>query len=208
MAASDRAALVRATSDPAEWLTAGARNAPHRMLLRTPEGRALDYARAREVCDRLAAALVRCGVGPGDRVAVRMEKSPEAVLIYLACLQLGAVFVPINPASTPHELDYLLRDSAARLAVVSPHEHARLAPLAQRAGVARLETLGAAGEGTLLGSARDGDAGAPQGHARGARDLRFGRLAAPGFGAEVCGAAQVFSAGRLPFSLGHELPHV
>src|SRR5205814_3407883 len=63
--------------------------------------------------------------------------------------RLGAVFVPINVDCPPNELDYLLRDSSPRLAIVPPGERAMLAPLADRAGIQCLETLGADGQGSL-----------------------------------------------------------
>ncbi len=96
-----------------------------------------------------AAALGACGVVPGDRVAVQVEKSPDSVLLYVACLRLGAVYVPINTASTPHEVDYVLRDAEPRLAVVRPPDRELLAPLAAAAGVGHVETLGALGDGSL-----------------------------------------------------------
>jgi malonyl-CoA/methylmalonyl-CoA synthetase len=86
-----------------------------------------------------------------------VEKSVEAVLLYLACLRLGAVFVPINDANTPNEVDYFLRDSQPRVAVVRPSQHAALALVAERAGVAHFETLGRDGETSLLGAGAPGD---------------------------------------------------
>ena len=135
--------------DPAEWVESAAREHPHRLFLRTPAGQQLSYEALREQSARVASALMRRGVVCGDRVAARVEKSPQAVLLYVACLRLGAVFVPINPACPPNELDYLLRDSSPRLAIVPPGEGAMLAPLAERAGIHGLETLGADGEGSL-----------------------------------------------------------
>ncbi len=135
--------------DPADWVENAAREHPHRLFLRTPAGRQLSYEALREQSARLACALMHRGVACGDRVAARVEKSPEAVLLYVACLRLGAVFVPINVACPPNELDCLLRDSSPRLAVVPPGESAVLAPLAERAGIQCLETLGADGEGSL-----------------------------------------------------------
>src|SRR5437016_1517260 len=135
--------------DPADWIENAAREHPHRLFLRTPAGRQLSYEALREQSARLACALMHRGVACGDRVAARVEKSPEAVLLYVACLRLGAAFVPINVACPPNELDCLLRDSSPRLAVVPPGESAVLAPLADRAGIQCLETLGADGEGSL-----------------------------------------------------------
>jgi malonyl-CoA/methylmalonyl-CoA synthetase len=93
---------------------------------------------------------MRLGVAPGDRVAVQAEKSAEVVLLYVACLRLGAVFVPINTANTPTEVEYFLRDSQPRVAVVRPSDRAMLEPAAARAAVHHLETLGVDGDGTLL----------------------------------------------------------
>ena len=135
--------------DPADWVEYAAREHPQRLFLRTPAGRQLSYEALREQSARLASALMRRGVARGDRVAVRVEKSLEAVLLYVACLRMGAVFVPINVASSPHEVDYLLRDSSPRVAIVAPGERAVLAPLADRAGIQCVETLGADGEGSL-----------------------------------------------------------
>ena len=104
-------------ADPGQWLELAAHAYPGRAFLTTLEGRTLDYAASRAQCAQLAAALLRRGVAAGDRVAVRLEKSPEAILLYLACLRLGAVFVPINLASTASELDYVLRDADPRLFV-------------------------------------------------------------------------------------------
>src|ERR1700682_5563179 len=137
------------TRDPADWVERAARDQPHRSFLRTPTGRELTYASLREQSGRFAAALIRRGVVPGDRVAVQVDKSVDAVLLYIACLRMGAVFVPINTANTPNEVEYVLRDSQARIAVIRPTDCGLLEPQATRAGVA-LESLGTDGEGSLL----------------------------------------------------------
>ena len=67
--------------------------------------------------DRVATALARRGVTPGERVVAQVEKSPEAVALYLACLRIGAVFVPLNTAYTSAEIEYFLGDAAPKLAV-------------------------------------------------------------------------------------------
>ena len=97
------------------------------------------------------------GVGPGDRVAVQVDKSPEAVLLYIACLRMGAVFVPINIANTPNEVDYFLRDSQPRVAVIRPADRAIVELAATHAGVCHVETLGADGDGSLPGLVRQTD---------------------------------------------------
>ncbi len=99
---------------------------------------------------RLAAALASLQVAPGDRVVAQIEKSPEAIALYLACLQLGAIFVPLNTAYTFAELEYFLGDAAPRVAVVRPSDRQQLRLIAERCGVRHVETLDERGGGSLL----------------------------------------------------------
>ena len=116
------------TTDPDEWIETAARSHPQRAFLKTAAGREISYGSLREQSARFASALRQRGVRAGDRVAAQVEKSPEAVLLYVACLRLGAVFVPINTANTPHELDYFLRDSQPHIAIVRPPDLPMLDP--------------------------------------------------------------------------------
>jgi len=141
--------MLTGLADPTDWVEDAVRNDPHQLFLKTPAGRQYSYGSLRDESERLAAALQRRGVLCGDRVAVQVEKSAEAVFLYVACLRMGAVFVPVNVANTPHEVEYFLRDSQPRVAVIRPEDQARLEPLASRAGIQHVETLDAAGEGSL-----------------------------------------------------------
>lgn len=147
---------MAAILDPANWIERAARNHSGRLFLKAA-GREITYAELCEESVRFAASLLRRDVLRGDRVAVQVEKSVEAVLLYIACLRLGAVYVPISVANTPNEVDYFLRDSKPRLAVIRPADAAWLEPLARRAGVLHVETLGTQGEGSLLERARPCD---------------------------------------------------
>ena len=83
--------------------------------------------------DRIAAALAQRAVQPGDRVVAQVEKSPEAIALYLACLRLGAVFVPLNTAYTTAEIEYFLGDADPKIAVgVAERRCARWRTLAQQ----------------------------------------------------------------------------
>lgn len=146
--------VIPAFTDPAEWIERGAREFPDRLALATPAGDRFSYSRLREESGRYAAALRELGVRGGDRVAVRVEKSAAAVLVYVACLRLGAAFVPINVAYSPAEVEYFLRDSRPRVAIVDPTDRAALEPLARAAGVEHTVTLGADGRGSLADRAR------------------------------------------------------
>jgi malonyl-CoA/methylmalonyl-CoA synthetase len=136
-------------TDPSAWVDAAARNHPARLFLKTPSGRQYSYASLREHTGRFAAALMQRGVVPGDRVAVQVDKSPEAVFLYVACVQAGAVYVPINTANTPNEVEYFLRDSQPRLVVIRAGDRGLLEPLARNAEIPHIETLGPDGSGSL-----------------------------------------------------------
>jgi len=97
---------------------------------------------------RYANALTALGVTPGDRVAVHIQKSPQALALYAGCVQAGAVFLPLNTAYTPAELEYFVGDSGAALFVCDPAEAEDLTPIAEANGCT-LRTLAGDGSGTL-----------------------------------------------------------
>ncbi|MDH3664040.1 MAG: malonyl-CoA synthase [Alphaproteobacteria bacterium] len=105
----------------------------------------------REVA-RLANLLRAEGVAPGDRVAVQVEKSAENVVLYLACLKAGAVYLPLNTAYTDHELDYFFGDAEPRLIVCDPKRADGIRKLGST-GEAVLHSLDANRGGTLMQAA-------------------------------------------------------
>ncbi|WP_299906893.1 malonyl-CoA synthase [uncultured Paracoccus sp.] len=121
---------------------------PEKALFERPGQPDITYAEARALVERFTAVLTEIGVRPGDRVAVQNDKSPEAICLYLATLQLGGVYLPLNTAYTGAEIDYFLGDAAPRLFVCTP---ATLADHKARetAGL-RVESLGAKGDGSLM----------------------------------------------------------
>lgn len=94
-----------------------------------------------DVSARFANVLVELGVQPGDRVAVQVEKTIEAAMLYLATLRAGAVFLPLNTSYTAKEIGYFLSDAEPKLFVCNPDRKSELSIIAATAGV-RLETLG------------------------------------------------------------------
>jgi len=94
--------------------------APDRAFITTADGRVLTYAGLRALSAQLAHALLALGVKPGDRVAAQVEKSPEAIALYLACVRAGAVWLPLNTAYTRSELAYFVEDSEPALFVAAP----------------------------------------------------------------------------------------
>jgi malonyl-CoA/methylmalonyl-CoA synthetase len=118
------------------------------------DDRALSYGDVERESARYANTLQGMGVEAGDRVAVQVEKSVEMLMLYLGCLRLGAVFLPLNPAYTVGELEYFVGDAEPRLIVCDPVARGMIAPLADVAGGPRVETLDAVGGGTLAEKAQ------------------------------------------------------
>ncbi len=98
---------------------------------------------------RVANALIGLGLHPGDRVAVQVDKSPHALFLYLGCLRAGLVFLPLNTAYQPREIDYFLGDATPGVIVCSGARTAWMLETARQQGVPHVLTLEADGTGTL-----------------------------------------------------------
>ena len=79
------------------------------------DGAEISYGDLESTAGRIATLMIAQGVVPGDRVALQVEKCVEAVEIYLATLMAGAVFLPLNAAYTPAEVEYFITDAEPRL---------------------------------------------------------------------------------------------
>jgi malonyl-CoA/methylmalonyl-CoA synthetase len=95
---------------------------PGRAFLLPGPREEISFRQAFDIAGRFAHLLASRGVKRGDRVAIQVEKSPEAVFLYFACLRLGAIYVPFNPAYTADELAYLLSDAEPVLFVCAPEK--------------------------------------------------------------------------------------
>jgi malonyl-CoA/methylmalonyl-CoA synthetase len=121
----------------------------HKPLIETADGARISYGEMLARSGRLAHALARCGVKPGDRVAVQVEKSPDNLMLFLAVMRAGAVYLPLNTAYTIAELDYFIGDAEPRLLVCDPAKRDGLHRVAQ-ARRAQVATLDANGRGSLM----------------------------------------------------------
>jgi len=86
-------------------------------------------------------------VAPGDRVAVQIDKSPDMIVVMLACLRAGAVLLPVNTAYTLAELEYFLSDAKPALTLCRPATLDAVRALAQKLGLPAVESLGASRDG-------------------------------------------------------------
>ena len=84
--------------------------------LRTPcielkDGSIISYKELEDQSSQYANGFSNLGLKPGDRVSVQVNKSPEVLYIYLACLRSNIIFHPLNTAYKDHELSFLLEDA-------------------------------------------------------------------------------------------------
>lgn len=125
---------------------------PKRLAIETHDGVRISYGDLIARAGQMANVLVARGVKPGDRVAVQVEKSVTNIVLYLATVRAGAVYLPLNTAYTLNELDYFIGDAEPSLVVCDPAKAEGLAPIAAKVN-AKVETLGPDGKGSLTDAA-------------------------------------------------------
>jgi len=109
----------------------------------------LSYRELDAQANRLAGALRRLGVQPGDRVAVVMAQRPETAVAHIAIYRLGAVAMPLSMLFGPDALEYRLQDSQACVAIADESSIANLNGVRAACPALRavLAVGGAAGQG-------------------------------------------------------------
>ena len=125
---------------------------PSKLAIEQLDGSRISYADLIGRAGRIANVLVARGVKPGDRVAAQTEKSVSGLVLYLATVRAGAVYLPLNTAYTLNELDYFIGDAEPSLVVCDPSKAEGIGSIAAKVG-ARVETLGADGKGSLTEAA-------------------------------------------------------
>ena len=108
---------------------------PSRLAIEQIDGTRISYADLIARAGQMANVLVSRGVKPGDRVAAQTEKSVSGLVLYLAAVRAGAVYLPLNTAYTPAETEYFVRDARPTLIVCDPREEVALRAIAAKAGV-------------------------------------------------------------------------
>ncbi|KTS76470.1 coronafacic acid synthetase [Pseudomonas oryzihabitans] len=99
--------------------------------------RAISFRELAQLADKVAAGLLHAGLQPGDRLAIHLGNRLELVALYYACLDIGAVMVPINQRLIAREIEHLLHHSGARYYVGDQETYSRYAAVI--AGSATLE---------------------------------------------------------------------
>ena len=126
----------------------GEREQDSRPLMRLADGSTRSYAEIVALSGQLANLLQSKTIQAGDRVAVQVDKSAEAIALYLATVRAGAVFLPLNTAYTRTEVEYFLEDAEPRVFVCSSQRETEYGDID-----AQLETLDGDGSGSLIDAA-------------------------------------------------------
>ncbi len=123
---------------------------PDAVFLETPDGQITRYHDIPAQTARMVRLLQDCGVVPGERVVVQVEKSAQAVMVYLACLRAGAIYVPLNTAYTVAELDYFIADARPKMVICDPRSAGDIENIARPYDVSRVFTLDGNGGGSFM----------------------------------------------------------
>jgi len=127
---------------------------PDQACIETETGRIYTYADLERESARLARFFTDLGIAKGARIVAQVDKSPEAILLYLAVLRAGFVYLPLNMAYQRSELEYFLRDAEPSAVVCAPSSKKLFDELGHPAGVAHCYTLDDAGGGSLIDASR------------------------------------------------------
>ena len=118
-------------------------------FIEIPDGDYLSYGDLETESARYARFLTGLGLKPGDRVAVQVDKSPQALFLYLGCLRAGLIYLPLNPAYRRAEIEYYLDDAEPGAMICRPSELAGIHELARARALQHIYTLDANGQGSL-----------------------------------------------------------
>ncbi|MBV9565525.1 MAG: malonyl-CoA synthase, partial [Bradyrhizobium sp.] len=125
---------------------------PKRLAIETQDGQHISYGDLIARAGQFANVLVARGVKVGDRVAAQTEKSVSGLVLYLATVRAGAIYLPLNTAYTLNELEYFITDAEPSLVACDPSKAEGIAKIAAKVG-AKVETLDSHGTGSLTEAA-------------------------------------------------------
>jgi malonyl-CoA/methylmalonyl-CoA synthetase len=123
------------------------------IAVETDDGLAYSWRDLERASAMIANLLGSLGLEPGARVAVQVEKSVEAMLLYLATLRAGYVFLPLNTAYQRAEMEYFIGNAEPEVVVCTSANLGWVEPVAKAAGTRWVFTLDDNRTGTLLGHA-------------------------------------------------------
>lgn len=118
------------------------------IAIETPD-RSYSWNDIEELSGRFANLLHALDLPAGSRIAVQVEKSPEALMLYLASIRAGLVYLPLNTAYRESEVEYFLTDAEPAVVVCDSKNQEWISRLADKTGTAHVYTLDEDGSGSL-----------------------------------------------------------
>ena len=100
----------------------------------------ITYSSLKEISDRVTNGLMEMGLKKGDRVILFMPKSIEQMVIHIGIQKVGAISVMLNPGFKRDEMDYFLKDTDAKIAIVGKREEALIRSVDERRPILSVET--------------------------------------------------------------------
>ncbi len=120
------------------------------VAVETDDGLAYSWRDLDRATAMMANLLVSLKLPAGSRIAVQVEKSVEAMMLYLATLRAGYVFLPLNTAYQSAEIEYFVGNAEPAVVVCSPKNFGWVSKIAFQAGTRHVFTLGDDRTGSLL----------------------------------------------------------
>ena len=119
-------------------------------ILILDDGTTYDYEVIQNKSAQIASLLINLTVSPGERISIQIEKSPESLFLYLACLRAGLIYHPLNPGYTENELEFFISNAEPTVIICDPKNFSIFNKLAKKNNINHVFTLGADGQGTLI----------------------------------------------------------
>ena len=120
------------------------------IAVETDEGLRYSWRDLDRATAMLANLLESLQLPEGSRIAVQVEKSVEAMMLYLATLRAGYVFLPLNTAYQKAEIEYFIGNAEPAVVVCSPRNFGWVSKIAFTGGARHVFTLGDDRTGSLL----------------------------------------------------------
>ncbi len=95
-------------------------------LLSEADGRSWTYLEFNKAVNRAANLLLENGIKKGDVVSLLLPNSAEYVIAYFACFKIGAIAGPVNSLLKSEEIEYVIKDSEAKLLLAGSQFFAQL----------------------------------------------------------------------------------
>ena len=86
-------------------------------ILILEDGTEYNYDQINSISSQIASYFMDSGILPGERISVQVDKSPESLCLYLACLRAGLTYHPLNPDYTESELEFFISNAEPSLIV-------------------------------------------------------------------------------------------